>query len=591
MFNKFKHPCTYLLILILGTLLVIGVSIVTKSNDNTNVLSVSDTTNAYGCGTMDNNSDSTINLGDFAVFVKVYGSQCSLSAKPTTIPSCGYIDGNENGKVDLPDFALFSQLYLNSNCTTSGESFGGSTGGSNGGSQTQPEVQYNNAWYVSKNGNNGDGTSWTNAWNELNQIDWNSVEPGDVVYIDGGTTSCAYPTLVTGITAQPKTSQNGSCGMQYTTTLNPAKNGTSTDPITIKLSTESGRDGTAVVFGGRNTPLPYCSQSGYSDSVQNRTAFDLQSQSYIVVDGSKWSGIKLYGWLFGVELNSSANNLTFKHLEIFDNGNPIPDQKGVELSGTNITFERSIIHDNGQDAFQSGGGISNFTLKQSWLFNQRRSDISATDVFNGCRHSDGIQVYSGGSQYGLLVEDSIIGPGFLQGLILGDYTSSGAQYINYGDVHDVTIRNSLLISYDGPNFNANLYTKYDSGVAYPNNPPTNYEFDHVTTYVNPGRDNWNIYLLGSGHNIHDSIFYGGGARQLTFGSNPTFSNNVRYNVQDYGGVTTNSDPNFVDSSYWDAPEDYADFDFTSQTYSSTDKGTCVVSPAVLFSLDPGQHCP
>ena len=41
-------------------------------------------------------------------------------------------------------------------------------------------------YYISKNGNNGDGLSWATAWNELDKINWSVIEPGDTILIDGG---------------------------------------------------------------------------------------------------------------------------------------------------------------------------------------------------------------------------------------------------------------------------------------------------------------------------------------------------------------------------------------------------------------------
>src|SRR5205807_1143531 len=47
-------------------------------------------------------------------------------------------------------------------------------------------------WYVSKNGNNADGLSWATAWNELNQINWSVVQPGETIQVDGGSQSMTY---------------------------------------------------------------------------------------------------------------------------------------------------------------------------------------------------------------------------------------------------------------------------------------------------------------------------------------------------------------------------------------------------------------
>src|SRR6266568_2210939 len=46
-------------------------------------------------------------------------------------------------------------------------------------------------YYVSKNGSDSGGTSWATAWNELNQINWSVINPGDTITIDGGSTICA----------------------------------------------------------------------------------------------------------------------------------------------------------------------------------------------------------------------------------------------------------------------------------------------------------------------------------------------------------------------------------------------------------------
>src|SRR3990167_10433434 len=36
------------------------------------------------------------------------------------------------------------------------------------------------------------GTSWTNAWQSFSAINWGSVQPGDVIYISGGSSSKTY---------------------------------------------------------------------------------------------------------------------------------------------------------------------------------------------------------------------------------------------------------------------------------------------------------------------------------------------------------------------------------------------------------------
>jgi hypothetical protein len=80
-------------------------------------------------------------------------------------------------------------------------------------------------WYVSKNGNNLDGTTWTTAWNELNRISWNNVQPGDTVLIAGGT---------------------------YTTRLTMSKSGTGADTsqkIKVQRATQAGYNGKVIIPG------------------------------------------------------------------------------------------------------------------------------------------------------------------------------------------------------------------------------------------------------------------------------------------------------------------------------------------------------
>src|SRR5260370_38672189 len=42
-------------------------------------------------------------------------------------------------------------------------------------------------WFVNKDAHGtGNGTSWTDAWKDFNTIIWNNVNPGDTIYVAGG---------------------------------------------------------------------------------------------------------------------------------------------------------------------------------------------------------------------------------------------------------------------------------------------------------------------------------------------------------------------------------------------------------------------
>ena len=54
-------------------------------------------------------------------------------------------------------------------------------------------ITYATNHYVDKNATgSNNGTSWANAWQSFSAINWSSVNPGDIVYISGGTDSTVY---------------------------------------------------------------------------------------------------------------------------------------------------------------------------------------------------------------------------------------------------------------------------------------------------------------------------------------------------------------------------------------------------------------
>jgi hypothetical protein len=372
-------------------------------------------------------------------------------------------------------------------------------------------------YYVSKAGSNADGRSWATAWNELNQIQWASLRPGDTVLLDGGLTS-----------------------MTYTTTLTVGKSGTASAPITLKVASEPGHTGQVIIFGGRSTPLPACGQTSYTyqTSGVRATGIEIGANAWLVIDGGTWRGLTITGHNGrGIRLDGAAHDITVRNVEISDNGTAVlsggtwrPDQEGVTLAGTNITFERVIVHDNGQDAFQDWDrGVNNFTLRQSWLYNQRPHPTQAGLSSNYCTHTDGIQIWGGGTQAGVLVEDSILGPGHSNSLILGD-PGTGAV------VNQVTVRHVLFL-------NADSNHVIGGGDTWR---VQNWTIQNVTNYLTPldaqGGGHCSIELAGTGHTIRDSIFYHG-CIYLPDG-NVTASGNCWWQTSDtIAGV--NADPKFV----------------------------------------------
>lgn len=368
-------------------------------------------------------------------------------------------------------------------------------------------------YYVSKLGNNEDGKSWETAWNELDQIDWRIIRPGDVILIDGGSTE-----------------------MVYSSTLEPTASGTPEEPILISLATDPGRNGKAVIFGGRSTPLPYCGQKEYDyqkDNVRS-TGIELDDISWVVIDGTKWRGITVHGHNGeGIKIENSTRNLTLRNMEIHDNGRASiddgawePDGPGIRVSGVNARLERMIIHDNGQDAIQSlhDTNLSNLTIRQSWLYNGRQHP-TVDESYNWCAHTDGLQIYNGGVVSGVLIEESIIGPGFTNGIILGDRRA---------DVYDVTLRNLLFTK--GADNNIHTQTASDA---------KRWVVDHVTAHC--PNTKWHcLRIQGDDHTVTNSIFYGS---KIYFPDNglENYSGNCQWKTNGFD-LGQEVDPQFVDAN-------------------------------------------
>src|SRR3989344_1634471 len=142
-------------------------------------------------------------------------------------------------------------------------------------------------WYVSRNGSNADGRSWTTAWNEMNRINWSSIQPGDIIYLDGGTS-----------------------GLTYNTRMVSGAGGTASSPILIQRYEESGHNGRVSLAHGMEINHPYItvdgkdkryfeippnSFDGYVVRVLNGGNFFTLRNVYIYGDQNHTGGELLYG--------------------------------------------------------------------------------------------------------------------------------------------------------------------------------------------------------------------------------------------------------------------------------------------------------
>jgi hypothetical protein len=163
--------------------------------------------------------------------------------------------------------------------------------------------------------------------------------------------------------------------------------------------------------------------------------------------------------------------------------------------------------------------------------------------FNYCSHTDGIQIYGGGSQGPVVIEDSIIGPSFTQGIIIGSDAT----------VDDVVIRNTLFVGND----NAGIIIS-DGGLS------SGWALQNVTIVQDAINKGWNAKMNGEKHRISDSIFWGG-PWGIEVANCLEATTNFNWLTPDKDNVAVALDPMFVDNDYSGfTGESFADFDFTIQ---------------------------
>jgi hypothetical protein len=430
-------------------------------------------------------------------------------------------------------------------------------------------------FYVSRTGSNADGLSWATAWNELSRINWAAVGPGDTIMIDGGAVAC--PSLGPGY----------SCGMVYNTTLTIADSGTSAEPITIRLASEPGRNGTAIIDGGvtqwsrcaeyASEPAPPSTPNGAG---MRDTGITLGSSQRIVIDGTKWGGIEVrnhtrYGLNFG-----SSQHVIARYLKLHHNTDPADTTNGSVgatqgyLSQYN-TLARSEIFRNGQDGVRGAGDY--FTLEESYLHDHY------------CNHPDGLQAFvptgssdipdNAGEIRGLVVRRNVFERIGLQSVFLGENGGGG----HYSWAVNVTVTDNLFL-------NSRYVLKSKHGSS------TNWTFSNNTVYqATDFAVEWCCASPGArapmtiSNNVFVSVRYGSSAFYLpTGGGSTSFTNNCLHQTGTRSGNVTESGTVQADPLF----NSMLEADFGLQAGSAcAGKGASITSVAQLLRVTSGESQP
>jgi len=353
------------------------------------------------------------------------------------------------------------------------------------------------------------------------------VQAGHTILIDGGPSTCS----VSPYDFQAASPNPGvSCGARYS----PFAVGR--DGVTIAASMESGRNGTVVIDGGRDTPLPYCHQTSYSAAAGSAYGIDLAGHSGVLIDGRHRSGIIVRGAQNGVRMGPGGND-TLRNLELFDNGYPTSisggynsDGNDILMGGQNNTYDRLLVHDGGQDEFHSdsaGYSEAGSSVTNSWMGAMRQHPSYPGEPFNdlqavgqGCTHADGIQIFAPGSTMsGLTIDHDVFGPGLNQGL----YPSDSGTRTTFNNVR---VTNTLFLDVASHNIISD-------------NPVHGWLIDHVTIFATQG----GFELPSDGTNTITNVIKFGG--YVSTGGTWSTAGNIWSGGDPLPGSATNLNPSFV----------------------------------------------
>src|ERR1700730_14605722 len=408
--------------------------------------------------------------------------------------------------------AMITLLVIVASCTTAHE--------------TNNRMSHN-VYYVSPSGSGKNGLNWATAWRDTSSIDWSVIRPGSRIVLDGGTsTSSTSP-----YDFKPSTPNPGvTCGQRYS----PFSIGE--DDITIERSSAAGHDGTVVIDGVRDTPLPYCGQRQYAATNPTIPGINLNGHTGVTINGMTRSGIVVRGAENGVVMGNGGHD-TLINMEIFDNGFVIPhswgyssDGNGVLMGGKDNVYDELLIHDNGQDDFHSdahGYDESGSVVENSWLGALRENTRHPREPFNdlqasghdpGCTHADGVQIFAPGTTMSSLTFNyDVFGPGTNQGL----YPSDGGTGATFDDV---TIENCLFLDVAS----AGIRT---------DNPVHGWNLSHDTLFATQG----GFQIPSNGVNTMTSVIKYGGYFSAPGGSWVT-SGSFWYGGRSPAGACLNPEP-------------------------------------------------
>lgn len=243
-------------------------------------------------------------------------------------------------------------------------------------------------WYASTVAQgSANGTNWANAW-AYTAVSWASIQPGDTLYLDGGSTSLSY-------------------GNGFTV----GKSGTDdTNRITVMIGQDAGHNGTAVfsgaiVFSNRN----YVTIDGGVGGAIHLQAANITAQTttspvirYLKLDGgsidARYGFHGLFQHLF-IDNGSGDNALTFSARNDKGGPNEVHAYDDIIVEDSHIVLcANATENGTGADGIQGAPGL---TVRNNLI------ETKTSGCTVGTNHMDFVQVQAYWfSAYGNVFKDS-----------------------------------------------------------------------------------------------------------------------------------------------------------------------------------------
>ncbi|MBK7498999.1 MAG: hypothetical protein IPI19_07825 [Ignavibacteriales bacterium] len=233
-------------------------------------------------------------------------------------------------------------------------------------------VNAQNVWYVNRDATGGDtGRNWANAWTDFdstdywgagNGINWKIIQPGDTIYVSGGTDSTIY-------------SPNGAYGIRLGYGTSSKNTFASGYPVVVTPAYQTGHNGDVYISAyGTESPIL---------AIMNLS--NIKFIGFTIIDNR-------IGGSGMVQLGD--NDAELRDSLIFFEDNHIIGKGITEvlyINGTKTTVRNCIIENlpndlpNSQDAITMSGGNGGHTIDRNIII--LRNGNNETDA-----HRDGIQL-------------------------------------------------------------------------------------------------------------------------------------------------------------------------------------------------------